>query len=307
MSVAVKNESNLKSGKMIILAAIVPCMIYYLIFYHGAMFYAFYLSFTNWQLGVDTKFIKLDNFVRIFTADNLFFKSLFNTLYYTVFTVPVGTILAIFVASLINGQGKKLASAFRTIYFIPVVTSLVAVAVVWKWLYQPSFGLINQVLGIFGFRKVMWLSSPSVAMLSVMIMSIWRDLGFKAVIIMAALQGIPRTYFEAAMIDGAQKVQIFLKITIPLIFPAITFIAVTGMISAMQVFTEMHVMMSSNHMSIGASGPLDSTRTVVVHLYERAFSRYRMGYASATAILLFIIILAMSLIQLRIMEKRTRI
>ena len=124
-------------------------------------------------------------------------------------------------------------------------------------------------------------------MLSVMIMSIWRDLGFKAVIIMAALQGIPRTYFEAAMIDGAQKLQIFLKITIPLIFPAITFIAVTGMISAMQVFTEMHVMMSSNHMSIGASGPLDSTRTVVVHLYERAFSRYRMGYASATAILLF--------------------
>ena len=307
MSVAVKMKSNLKSGKMIILAAIVPCMIYYLIFYHGAMFYSFYLSFTNWQLGVDTKFIKLDNFVRIFTADNLFFKSLVNTLYYTVFTVPVGTILAIFVASLINGQGKKLASAFRIIYFIPVVTSLVAVAVVWKWLYQPSFGLINQVLGIFGFRKVMWLSSPSVAMLSVMIMSIWRDLGFKAVIIMAALQGIPRTYFEAAMIDGAQKVQIFLKITIPLIFPAITFIAVTGMISAMQVFTEMHVMMSSNHMSIGASGPLDSTRTVVVHLYERAFSRYRMGYASATAILLFIIILAMSLIQLRIMEKRTRI
>ena len=157
MSVAVKMKSNLKSEKMIILAAIVPCMIYYLIFYHGAMFYAFYLSFTNWQLGVDTKFIKLDNFVRIFTADNLFFKSLVNTLYYTVFTVPVGTILAIFVASLINGQGKKLASAFRIIYFIPVVTSLVAVAVVWKWLYQPSFGLINQVLGIFGFRKVMWL------------------------------------------------------------------------------------------------------------------------------------------------------
>ena len=305
MSVAMK--SNLKSGKMIILAAIVPCMIYYLIFYHGAIIYALYLSFTNWQLGVDTKFIKLDNFVRIFTADKLFFKSLVNTFYYTVFTVPVGTILAIVMATLINGQGKKLASAFRTIYFIPVVTSLVAVAVVWKWLYQPSFGLINQVLGIFGFRKVMWLTSPSIAMLSVMIMSIWRDLGFKAVIIMAALQGIPRTYYEAAMIDGAKKLQIFRKITIPLIFPAITFVAVTGMIRAMQVFTEMHVMMSQNHMGIGASGPLDSTRTVVVHLYERAFSRYRMGYASATAMILFIIILTMSLIQLRIMEKRTRI
>jgi ABC-type sugar transport system permease subunit len=230
--------------------------------------------------------------------DPLFYKALWNTLYYAVVTIPVGSALALILAVGVNGLGR-LATVFRTIYFLPVVSSLVAISVVWRWLYQPSFGLINQIIEALGGPRLMWLQEPSLAMPAVMFMAIWHGVGYTMVIFLAGLQGIPQTFYEAAMIDGANKWQLLRHITIPLLMPTITFLLVTGLIGSLQVFTEMYVLLGSP-----GSGPLHATRTIVVHLYERAFTYFQIGYASAIAFVLFAIILVFTILQLRLLRTR---
>ncbi len=281
---------------MLILVAIIPTIIFYIVFTYGAMAYAFYLSLHNWTLGEPVKFIGFSNYLKALKDDPLFYKSLWNTCYYSIVTVLVGSALALLLAIGINGLGK-LAPLFRTIYFAPVVSSLVAVSVVWRWLYQPEFGLINEILELFGISGLMWLQDPHLAMPAVMIMSIWHGVGYTMVIFLAGLQGIPQTFYEAAMIDGANKWQLFRNITIPLLMPTITFVLVTGVIGSFQAFTEMFALLGSP-----GSGPLHSTRTIVVHLYERAFSYFQLGYASATAFILFGIILIFTIVQLRLLR-----
>jgi len=293
-----KYKNLFSSRNMLILVAIIPTIIFYIVFSYGAMGYAFYLSLHNWTLGEPVRFIGFSNYLKVLKEDPLFYKSLWNTVYYSIVTIPLGGILALLLAVGINGLGK-LATLFRAIYFAPVVSSLVAISVVWRWLYQPEFGLINEVLGIFGVPRLMWLQEPNLVMPAVIIMAIWHGVGYTMVIFLAGLQGIPQTFYEAAMIDGANRWQLFRNITIPLLMPTITFVLVTGVIGSLQVFTEMFVLLGTP-----GSGPLDSTRTIVVHLYQRAFSYFQLGYASATAFILFGIILILTIIQLRLLRTR---
>ena len=293
-----KFRSILSSRNMLILVAIVPTVIFYLVFSYGAIVYAFYLSLHKWTVGEPIIFLGFANYEKALREDPLFYKALWNTFYYAVVTIPVGLALALILAVGINGLGR-LATVFRTIYFLPVVSSLVAISVVWWWLYQPNFGLINQVIGALGGPRLMWLQEPSLAMPAVMVMAIWHGVGYTMVIFLAGLQGIPQTFYEAAMIDGANKWQLLKNITIPLLMPTITFVLVTGLIGSLQVFTEMYVLVGSP-----GSGPLNATRTIVVHLYERAFTYFQMGYASATAFVLFAIILVFTILQLRLLRTR---
>lgn len=286
------------SKNLLILVAIVPMVIFYLIFSYGAIIYAFYISLHKWNVGEAIVPLGFANYVKVLKEDPLFYKALGNTFYYAAVTIPVGSSLALLLAVGINGLGK-LATLFRTIYFLPVVSSLVAISVVWRWLYQPQFGLINQFIDFLGGPRLMWLQDTRLAMPAVMIMAIWHGVGYTMVIFLAGLQGIPQTFYEAAMIDGANRWQLLRHITIPLLMPTITFVLVTGLIGSLQVFTEMYVLLGSP-----GSGPLDATRTIVVHLYERAFTYFQMGYASALAFVLFGIILILTIIQLRLLRSR---
>jgi multiple sugar transport system permease protein len=210
---------------------------------------------------------------------------------------------ALFVAMLINSQ-KRLVSFFRTTYFIPVVTSAVATSVMWRWLYQPRFGLINQLinlvfvdtLGLHINPSIQWLTSKSLAMPSIIAMDIWKGLGFTMVLFLAGLTSIPSVYYEAAKIDGAGRWRLFRHITVPLLQPTLVFVLVTGMIGSLQVFTPMYVMT--------AGGPVNSTKTIVYLLYDKAFTIYRFGYASGLAFMLFAIVLVLTAIQLRLTRMR---
>jgi multiple sugar transport system permease protein len=292
--------SKLLSKNAFVLAVIVPTIIFFSIFYYGAVGYAFYISFYKWALREGT-FVGLANYIKILGKDLLFYKALGNTFYYTVLDVFVGSSVSLLLAVAVNQVGT-VGKVFRGIYFIPYIGSLVATSVIWRWLYQPKLGLINNIIGLLGGSSLMWLESPSLAMLAVIIFSMWFMIGFRMIIFVAALQGIPPVFYEAAEIDGANRWQLFVHITIPLLRPAITFVIVVGMIGALQVFIPMYVL----DVPLGGvgSGPLNSTRTIVVHLYERAFTYYQMGYASATAVLLFVIILIFSAVQLRLLQTK---
>ena len=200
--------------------------------------------------------------------------------------------MAFFFALLINSV-KRGQAILRTVYFLPVMTSLVAVGVIWGWLYQPRFGLLNEVLKIFGIPRQMWLSSPKTALPSALAASTWQGMGFTIVIFLAGLHSISQTYYEAAEVDGANSLQKVWYITIPLLRPTFVYLLITGFITGFQVFDQLYVM----------SGPLNSTRGFIELLYTRAFSYYQMGRASAMAFLLFAIIVTLTLIQFKIVTK----
>lgn len=274
-----------------IAVAIVPCVLYYALFSGFPILFALYLSVQSWSLIDEPEFVGLGNYVKVLTDDPVFFMGLKNTAVYAVGTVLIGMVLALFVALLINNL-KRGTGVFRTIYFLPVVTSMVAASVVWRWLYQGQFGLFNQILSLLAMSKIPWITSPKYALPSLMAMSIWKGLGFTAVLFMAGLQGIPSTFYDAAQIDGANRWKTLVHITIPLLQPTIVFVLITGFIGAFQAFTEMFIMTRG--------GPMYSTTTIVMHLYERAFEYFQMGYASAVAFILFAIIIGLTVIQLRL-------
>ncbi|MDW8099794.1 MAG: sugar ABC transporter permease [Anaerolineae bacterium] len=295
---------GLSGRRMMILLATIPTVAFYLLWVGIPMLYSFIMSFHDWNpLATSQPFLGLGNYHEAVSKDFIFWLSLRNTLYYTLITVPVGAVLALFVALLVNSQ-KRLVGFFRTTYFIPVVTSVVATSIMWRWLYQPRFGLINQLiklilvdtLGISMNPSIQWLTSTSLAMPSVMAMSIWKGLGFTMVLFLAGLTSIPSVYYEAAKIDGAGRWHLFRHVTLPLLQPTLVFVLVTGVIGGLQVFTPMYIMTQG--------GPVNSTKTIVYLLYEKAFTVYRFGYASSLAFILFVIILVLTVIQLRVMTVR---
>ena len=193
---------------------ILPTIIGLIIFTASPVLASLYYSFTRWSLLSTPKWQGFDNYIELFTNDPLFWVTIKNTAYYVLGTVPTGTVLALGLAIALN-QKIRLVAVFRTIYFLPVVSSVVAISVLWLWLYQSDFGLVNEVLRFFGFRGVRWLSSVTWAMPAIMIMSIWHGLGYNIVIFIAGLQGIPQDYYEAATVDGANAWHKFTYITIP--------------------------------------------------------------------------------------------
>jgi len=251
------------------------------------------ISFADWDVLTPPTFAGLDNYQRLIT-DTTFSKALSNTAYYFTLMVPTTTMLALLLALLMN-QKLRAITWYRTVYFLPVVTSTVAVALVWSWIYAKDFGLLNFFLKSFGLEPVAWLSSAKWAMPAISMMAVWGNLGQGMIIFLAGLQAIPQSYYEAAEVDGANSWQKFFRITLPLITPSLFFYFIITMIDAFQVFEQIYVMSEGR--------PTNNTITMVYYIYRNAFRNFKMGYASTQAIVLFAIIMTLTLIYWRLQEK----
>lgn len=270
-----------------------PSFLVLLVFVLTPVLFSLYLSFHEWNVVSAVKpFVGLDNFRRLL-GDHRFWHAFLNTAVYTLH-VPVGMVIALVLATLMN-QDIRGAKILRALYFLPSISSFVAVALVWKWLYHPQFGLLNYTLGLFGLPSYDWLSDPNTALLSVMILSVWMAVGYQMIIFLAGLQGIPGEFYEAAEVDGASVLQRFWHITLPMLKPTTFFVLVTSVISSFQVFSLVYVMTQG--------GPVRSTDVVVFHIYQNAWEYLRMGYASAMSWVLFLVILAATWAQFRFMGR----
>jgi len=255
---------------------------------------AFVFSFTNQRLitnpNLPTQFIGFRNYIRLLN-DFEFLQALKNNFYFSIIVVPLQTFFALLLAILVN-QKLRFIHLFRTIYFSPVVTTMVVVAIIWYFLYNPGEGFINQVLQVISFGKLgpyRWLSDTSLAMPAIMVLSIWQGVGFQMIIYLAGLQSIPEELYEASHVDGANQWQQFFYITIPQLRNTTIFVVISTTILAFKLFTQVWVMTRG--------GPQGATRTAIVYLYEEGFQRLRVGYASTIAVLFFLIVLCVSLIQ----------
>jgi multiple sugar transport system permease protein len=259
---------------------------------------ALQVAFYQWDmLSDDRPFVGFGNFQRL-AGDPVFQAALANTFKYVVLGVPSGLVLAL-VLALALIRVRHLAGLFRTLYFIPFITSLVAVSWVWRWLYQPQRGSINELLGLLGIPAQPFLQSTSQALPSITAVNVWHDLGFQIIIFLAGLHAIPDIYYEAARLDGAGRWAMFRNITLPLLNPTIVFLAVTSAISSLQVFSQVQNMSAQ-----GTGGPLNSTLSLVLYVYQKAFGgAYQMGYAAAMTVVLFALILIVTLVQLRLLSR----
>ncbi|AZH27633.1 MULTISPECIES: sugar ABC transporter permease [unclassified Paenibacillus] len=256
------------------------------------LLYAFYLSFVNWDgFGVPL-FVGLDNF-KGQLSDPDFWKALINTVYYMVLVIPVGIVLALLVAIVLNKvKGREI---YRLFFFMPVVTSSVSVGVIWMWILNGEFGILNHLLRTIGIVGPMWLTDTHWVIPSIALLSIWLGLGYNMVIFLAGLQGISKSYYEAAEIDGASKFQQLRYITLPLLSPTTFFVTIMMVISSFQVFDQAFVMTNG--------GPAKASYTLVYHIYDQAFIDFTMGESAAAAMILFVIILIFTLLQFK-MQKR---
>ena len=248
--------------------------------------YSFYLMFTDMNLTGVGKFIGLENLKYAFTDDPLFIKAFINTLKYVVMFVPSSIILAFFVALLLSKKVKGLGF-FRTAFYIPYITSGVAVTILWGWIYQKDYGIINYVLSLFGIKGVNWLGDKNIAMISIVILSLWT-IGNNIIIMLAGIQDIPQSYYESAQIDGAGAIRQIFSITLPLCTPTIYFNLIVTIIAAFQVFQQPLILTNG--------GPLNSTYTAAIHMYNSGFLYGKMGYASMMAWSLFVVIMVITLV-----------
>ena len=272
---------------------IAPWLLGFILFVLGPMLASLGISLTRWDLLSPAKLIGLDNYEKLFTRDPLFWQSLKVTAIYTAVYVPVELAGGLVLAMLMN-QKTRGVSVFRTIYYLPSVLPAVAFIVVWMWILHPDVGLINTLLSYVGIDGPRWLANPRWSLPALLMMSLW-GLGRGMVIYLASLQGIPKHLYEAAAIDGASGWQSFRKITLPLLTPTIFFNLVLSIISTFQTFTGAFVATNG--------GPLDSTLFYVLYLYRQAFQFFNMGYASALAWVLFVIILVLTLIIVRTSDR----
>ncbi|NLJ24989.1 MAG: sugar ABC transporter permease [Firmicutes bacterium] len=265
-----------------------PWLIGFLFFVAGPMVYSLVLSFQKWSLMSEPKFIGLQNYAKL-SGDPLMWLSLKNTVYYVFGSVPLRLFLALILAVLIN---QKIAGTnlYRAILYSPSLITGVALAVVWMWMFQPDYGLVNSLLSRIGISGPRWLGSTEWAMPALILMSLWT-IGSQMVIFLAGLQDIPGQLYEAAALDGANAWQRFTTVTLPMLSPVILFNLIMNIIQSFQVFEHVYIMTGG--------GPANSTLVAVLYLYDNAFKFFKMGYASAFAWILFLIILVMTLVVLR--------
>jgi multiple sugar transport system permease protein len=259
------------------------------------------LSFTDFDIYAlgrldRLRFIGLDNYRRLL-ADPLFWTALGNTLYFVVVGGPLSVLVSLGAALLVNHRLTRFQGWFRTLLFLPVVTTLVAVAVVWRYLYHPRHGFLNYVLGWVGLPPIDWLGDPDWAMPAIILMAVWKNFGFNMVVFIAGLQSIPRRLYEAAEIDGADGWAQFRYITLPMLAPTFLFVTVITLIGYFQLFAEPYVMTQG--------GPADSTLSVALLMFQEGFRWWNLGYAAAVAFVLFLIILAGTLVQARLRRGRS--
>jgi multiple sugar transport system permease protein len=259
---------------------------------------AMWLSFTNWNLLRPARFVGLTNYVKLYN-DPVFWKVFGNTFAYLIIGTPVSLLLSFIIAFELE-KVRFLHGLIRALYFLPFLTTAAALAWVWRWFYQPvPIGFINGVLTNLGLPAQPFLRSPQQALVSVLASAIWAGLGFQIVIFMAGLRAIPHTYYEAARIDGVSGWTILTRITIPLLKPTIVFLVVFSSIGFLRIFDQVYNMTTND-----PGGPLNSTKPLVLMIYQTAFSSFNMGYAAAQTVVLFLVLLTVSLIQLRILRDR---
>lgn len=250
---------------------------------------AFVLSFYEWNGFSSPAFIGLDNFRSVFSDPDTM-TAVKNTLLYAIIYVPCSIALALLLAVLLNNAMGKMF--YRAVFFLPQVVTSVGIAVVWSWIYQPQFGILNMVLNYFGIEGREWLRDPATAMGAVIVMSIWWGLGYNIVLFLAGLQNVPRAYTDAARIDGANAAQVFFRITVPLISPTTLLVTITTMINAFQVFDQMFLLTSG--------GPAKKTYTLAIHIYQTAFKSFELGKASTIALILFLVVVIISAVQFKL-------
>lgn len=267
-----------------------PAVLHALIWIGIPLVAAFVLSFTNYDVLTPPRFNGIQNYVDALT-DPVFRRGMLNTLVYAFFTVPVAMGIALLIALMLDTQLRARA-LFRTAVFIPQVTATIAVALVWLWIYDPRNGLLNAVLAFFGIPAQNWLSSTTWAMPAIIVVGIWQGVGLKMLIYLAALQSLPKDVYEAASVDGASKTRQFFSITLPLLKPATFFVFVTSVISAFQAFDLIYILTDG--------GPANTTTMMTYEIYKSAFREFRLGYACAQSIILFVFLLLLTLANRRL-------
>ncbi|MGZ6268277.1 MAG: carbohydrate ABC transporter permease [Candidatus Limnocylindrales bacterium] len=275
-----------------------PFVILFGLFLAFPILASFLLSFTNFGLGdlanpLGTTFVGVQNYLDLFN-DSKFWTALLNTFYFVAVGVPVTLALGLLIANALNRGVTRFRTAFRVGYYLPVITSIVAIAVVWRFLLNPDVGLINMALSWIGVNGPAWLADPILAMPSIIAMAVWRNLGFAMVVFLAGLQAIPASLYEAAAIDGASPRQAFRYVTIPMLRPTILFMTVITTIGYLQLFEEPFVMTNG--------GPLDKTLSVTMYMYQQGFTFFHQGYASAIAYVLFVIVAIMAFLQFKFLR-----
>jgi len=278
-----------------------PGLAIILIFFLLPVFASLLLSITDFDLYAlanihNIRIVALRNYTELLGSP-LFWKALGNTLYFMVVGGPLTVVTALASALLVNSKAARWKPLFRTVYFAPVVTTIVAVAVVWKYLYHPRFGLLNRGLELIGIPPIDWLGDPKWAMPAIILLAVWKNFGYTMIIFVAALQAIPEELYEAARIDGANAIQQFRHVTLPMLGPTFVFVGIITAIGYLQLFPEPYVMTRG--------GPVNSTLSVVMLMYEQGFKWWNMGYAAAVAFILFLFIAAVTLLQLRVQRSRS--
>ena len=275
----------------------VPAVFYVVIrFYPTAN--AVLLSFQDWNLLGSRGWAGVDNYIKLWN-DTVFWKVFGNTFLYLILGTPISLIVSFVIAYHID-KVRFMHGFIRALYFVPFMTSAVAMAWVWRWFYQPvPIGVFNNFLALFGLRQIEFLNSTTNALPSILAPAIWAGLGFQIIIFMAGLRAIPQTYYEAARIDGISPLAMLWEITIPLLKPTIVFLVVFSSIGFLRIFDQVFNMTTNN-----PGGPLNSTKPLVLMIYDTAFNSFDMGYAAAQTVVLFVILLIVSLLQLRILRDR---
>jgi multiple sugar transport system permease protein len=276
-----------------------PALVLIGIFFFLPVAASFLLSVTDFDIYAvgdlaNARFVGLRNYAEL-AGNPLFWTAVRNTFYFALVGGPLTVAVALAAALLVNAKVVRFKSVFRTIYFVPFVTTLVAVAIVWRYLYNPQYGLLNYVLGLAGIDPVNWLGDPKWAMPAIILLAVWKNFGYHMLIFIAGLQAIPDELYEAAELDGAGGTRRFWHVTLPMLAPTFFFVGVVTMIGYFQLFAEPYVM------TMG--GPLRSTTSLVLLMYEEGFRWWRMGVAAAIAFVLFVLILGWTLVQLW-MERR---
>jgi multiple sugar transport system permease protein len=255
----------------------------------GPILATFGISLTKWDMLTAPQFVGLENYAKLL-GDDRFLKALRNTVFYTFVSVPVGLVLALGLAAALNQQIRGIAW-IRTAYFLPLVTSATAVALVWLWIYSPT-GLLNEFLAVFGIPPHRWISDPALAMPSIIAMSVWQGLPANVIIFLAGLQAIPVEYYDAASVDGSGRWARFRHVTLPLLTPSIFFVGVLALIAAFQVFDQVYVMANPGK-------PSEATITLVYFIYENGFRNFKMGYAGAASWIMFLIVAVFTILYFR--------
>ena len=263
------------------------------VFYFYPVFKVFFDSFHEVGAFNQTKWIGLANYEKMF-QDPVMWQALGNTVKYVLIIVPSTIILALILATFLN-MGIKGRSFFRVVYFIPAITMGAAVAMIWRWMYNGDYGIINFILNKLGMESVQFLSNPSTALVSISIVSIWSTVGYNMIILLAGIQGISKSYYEAAAIDGANRVKQFFHVTLPLVTPTLFFVMITSLISTFQTFDTIYMMVNKKSLA------MEATQSMVVYFYRNAFEYSKKGYASALAVFLFLIII--TAIQMKMQKK----